>query len=70
VLGQHLLAGAAETLAVLLEAGQHDLVAGIHLGAAKARNVASAGIMLAWRLRERARGNQNEGNAPEKSGHR
>ena len=42
---QHFLAGLADPRAVLLQAGQHDLVAVIHIGAAKSRDVASAGIV-------------------------
>jgi hypothetical protein len=70
VFGQHLVAAAADALAVLLQTGQHDLVALAHLGAAQARDVAGTGIMLVRRLRERARGNQDKGNAVEKSAHR
>src|SRR4029077_18858246 len=61
---------AADALAVLLQTGQHDLVALAHLGAAQARDVAGTGIMLVRRLRERARGNQDKGNAIKESAHR
>ena len=42
---QRLLTALADTGAVLLQARQHDHVAVIHLGAAKARDVAGAGVM-------------------------
>ena len=54
VLRQHLLAAAAEALAVLLQAGEHDLIALAHLGAAEAADVARACIVLTRRLREGA----------------
>ena len=52
VLGQHLLARAAEVLAVLLQAGQDDLVALAYMSAAEARDVARAGIMFVHGLCE------------------
>ena len=58
VIGQHLLAGLAEPGAVLLQAGQHDLVAIIHLRTAKARDVTRAGVVPL--LRRRARGDQEQ----------
>ncbi len=45
VLGQDLVAGLREPGAVLLQAGQHDLIAFIHMGPAKSRDVARAGVM-------------------------
>ena len=45
--GQRLLTGLADAGAVLLQARQHDLVAVIHLGPAKPRDVAGAGVMAA-----------------------
>ena len=45
VFGQDLVAGLAEPGAVLLQAGQHDLIALIHMGAAEARHIARAGIV-------------------------
>src|SRR3979490_1454366 len=49
VIGQGLGAGSAEPAAVLLQAGQYDLVAVIHLRAAKTRNVPRTGIMALLR---------------------
>jgi hypothetical protein len=49
VAGQHLLTGLANAGAVLLQARQYDLVAVIHLGPAKPRHVAGAGIMALLR---------------------
>ena len=51
VAGQHLLARLAEPGAVLLQARQHDLVAVIEMGAAKARGVARAGVLALLLLR-------------------
>jgi hypothetical protein len=70
VLGQHLFAGAAEALAVLLQAGQDHLVALAHMGAAEAADIARAGVVLMRRLRERAGGDQDKGNSIKKSAHR
>jgi hypothetical protein len=46
VLVQNFHARLAEPGSVLLQASQHDLVALIHMGAAKPRDIARAGIML------------------------
>src|SRR5207237_6602143 len=56
VIGQHLVAGFRESRAVLLQAGEHDLVAVIHMRAAKARDVARAGVVSL--LRGGGRGQQ------------
>jgi hypothetical protein len=60
---QRLLAGLADPGAVLLQAGQYDLVSVVHLGPAKARDVARAGIfsLLPLLLRLGDRGDQNQG---------
>ena len=51
VVGERLLAGLAETAAMLLQAGQHDLIALAEMGAAEPRGIARAGIaplLLCW----------------------
>ena len=65
---QRLLAGLAEPRAVLLQAGQHHLIAVIEMRAAKARGVPRAGIMPLL-LRGRRRRDQNEWKSKKKSGH-
>jgi len=45
VIGQNLRAGATEPAAVLLQARQNDLVAVIHLSAAKTRDIPRARVM-------------------------
>src|SRR5581483_1313709 len=70
VFGQHLFAGAAEALAVLLQAGQHHLVALAHMGAAEAGHIARTGVVLMRSLCGRAGGDQDQGNAIKKSAHR
>jgi hypothetical protein len=67
VIGQYLCAGLAEAGAIFLEAGQHDLVAIIHVGAAEPRNVPRAGIVSL--LRRRGRSHQDKWNNEKKSGH-
>ena len=66
---QHLLAGLADLRAVLLQAGQHDLIAILHLRPAKPRDVARAGVMPRLLLRRGARGHQDQGNDEKKFGH-
>ena len=68
VIDQDLRAGLAEAGAVLLQTGQHGLVAVIHHGPAMARNVARAGVM-ALLLRRRRGSHHNERNDEKKSGH-
>ena len=46
VLCQDLEAGLAQPGTILLQAGQHDLIAFIHVSAAVARDIARAGIVL------------------------
>src|SRR5690349_7255407 len=70
VCGQRRLAGLAQPRAVLLQAGQHNHVAVIEMGAAEARGIARAGI-LALLLRRGAGGrDQDKRNRQNKSGHR
>ena len=58
---QRLLAGLAEPRAVLLQAGQHDLIAVIEMRAAKARRIPRAGIMpLLLRAKPPTRSEQAE----------
>ena len=45
VIRQHLLAGLGELAAILLQAGQHDLITFLHVRPAKPRDIARAGIM-------------------------
>ena len=60
---QHLLAALADLGAVLLQAGQNDLVAILHLRPAKSRDVPRAGVLpLFFLLRRRAGGHQDQGN--------
>jgi len=66
---QRLLTRLADAGAVLLQARQHDLVAVIHLGPAKPRNVAGAGVMARLLLRRSRRRHQNQWNNEKKSGH-
>jgi hypothetical protein len=51
VIRQHLVAAFAQPRAILLEAGEHSLVAIVHHGAAKARDVARAGVVSGLLLR-------------------
>src|SRR5881227_2064346 len=59
---QYLLAGLADLGAVLLQAGQHDLIAILHVRPAIPRNVARAGVMSLLLLRRSGRRDQNQGN--------
>jgi hypothetical protein len=68
VFGQYFLARLAQPGAVLLQAGQHGLIAFAHDGAAMTGNIAGAGVM-ALLLRRRPRGHQNKRNDEENSGH-
>jgi hypothetical protein len=68
VIGQNFRAGPAEPAAVLLEACQHDLVAVIHVRAAKPRNIPRAGVMPLL-LRRSHRSHQNEWEDEKESGH-
>jgi hypothetical protein len=68
VFGQNLLAGLAESLTVLLQARQHDVVAVIHMRAAKTRDIPRAGVMSLL-LRRRRRTQQNERKNKKKSRH-
>ena len=45
MIGQNFRAGATEPAAVLLQARQNDLVAVIHLSAAKTRDIPRAGVV-------------------------
>ena len=65
---QCLLAGLAEPRAVLLQAGQHHLIAVIEMRAAKARRIPRAGIMTLL-LRESRGRDQNKRKHEKKSGH-
>ena len=65
---QRLLAGLAEPRAVLLQAGQHHLIAVIEMRAAKARRIARAGVMPLL-LRVSRRRDQNKRKHEKKSGH-
>jgi hypothetical protein len=67
VVGQNLRAGVAQPGPVLLQARQHDLVAIIHLSAAKPRDIPRAGVMAL--LRRRRRGHQNKRHDEKNSGH-
>ena len=67
VVGQNLRAGVAQPGPVLLQARQHDLVAIIHLSAAKPRDIPRAGVMPL--LRRRRRGHQNKRHDENNSGH-
>jgi hypothetical protein len=59
---QDLVAALADPGAVLLQAGQHDLVAVIHDGAAVTDYVAGAGVVLALAyLRNSSRSKPNRG---------
>jgi hypothetical protein len=68
VTGQQLLAGPADPGAVLLQARQHDLIAVIHVGPAKTRDIPRAGV-TSLLLRRSARGHQQKRNDEKKSGH-
>jgi hypothetical protein len=68
VFGQDLVAGLGEPGAVLLQAGQHDLVAIIDMSPAEARNVARAGIVTGL-LRRHALDHQDKGNDEKNAGH-
>jgi hypothetical protein len=67
VIGHGLGAGPADPAAVLLQTPQHHLVAVIHLGAAKPRDVACTGIVAL--LRRRRRSHQNQWNNQNKPSH-
>jgi hypothetical protein len=67
VVGQGLGAGPADPAAVLLQTPQNHLVAVIHLGAAKPRDVARTGIVAL--LGRRRRSHQNQWNNENKPGH-
>jgi hypothetical protein len=69
VFGQNLRAGLAEPVTVLLQARQHDLIAVIHVRAAKTRDVPDAGVMSLPLLRRRHRSHENKRNNEKKSGH-
>jgi hypothetical protein len=69
VTGECLLAGFAEPRAVLLQAGQHHLIAVIEMRAAKARRIPRAGIMTLLLLRESRGRDQNKRKHENKSGH-
>jgi hypothetical protein len=60
VLGHHLVAGLADAMAVLPQALQHDRIAVIHDGAAKARDIAGTGVLARSLLRKRAGRNERE----------
>jgi hypothetical protein len=62
VLGHHLVASLADAMAVLPQALQHDRITVIHDGAAKARDIAGAGVLARSLLREGAGRNEREGN--------
>src|SRR5580692_10939448 len=75
VVGQHLVAGLAEAGAVLLQAGEHHLIAVIHDRAAVPRHVACAGVVAGLLLlrpgsrRQRGRSQNDKRNNQNKSGH-
>ena len=69
VLLQHLIAGAGDAGAVLLQAGQHGGIAGVHVSAAEAGDVARAGIMALLVLRGGSGSKHNERNDEKQSGH-
>ena len=72
VIGQRFRAGLAEPGTVLLQARQHDLVAVIHLGTAKTRDIPHTGIMPLLPLlllRRSSRGHQNKRNDKKEPGH-
>jgi hypothetical protein len=70
VRSQRRLARLAQLRAVLLQAGQHHLIAIIEVCAAKARSIAPAGILARPLLRRSAGGDdQNKGNREKKTGH-
>src|SRR3954453_13500778 len=66
---QRRLTRPGEPAAVLLQAGQHHLVAFVEMCAAITRGVAPAGILPLPLRRGTGGGNQNKGNDEEKSGH-
>jgi hypothetical protein len=68
VVGQHLVAGLGETGAMLLQARQHGLVAIIDHGAAKAGDVARAGV-VSHLLRSGIFGTNKKGNDDQKPDH-
>src|SRR4051794_19723400 len=68
VAGQRRLTGLADAGAVRLQAGQHDLVAVLHLRPAKSRHVAGAGIMPLL-LRRSGGCDQNQRNDEQDFGH-
>ena len=70
VIGQNLGAGLAQPRAVLLQAHQNDLVALVHMRAAKPRHIPRAARILPSALRRSCGGNEKEGNCEQKSGHR
>lgn len=67
MIGQYFRAGPAEPGAVLLQARQYDLVAVIHVSAAKPRDVPRTGIVPL--LRRRRRSHQNKRNDAKEFGH-
>ena len=70
MLDQDLVAGPLDVPAMLLQAGEHHLVAVIHDPAAQPHDVTRAGVVLApGGLCRRARGDQEEGNAAKKFRH-
>jgi hypothetical protein len=68
VSSQRRLAGLAQPRAILLQAGEHNHVAFIEMGAAKTRGIARAGI-LALLCRSARGDDQNKRNRKKKSGH-
>src|SRR3954470_2577638 len=66
---QHRLTGFADARAVLLQACQHDLVAFLHVRAAKPRDVAGAGVMSLLLLRLSRGCDQNQRNDEKDLGH-
>jgi hypothetical protein len=67
MIGQDLRAGPAQSATMFLQAGQNDLVAVIHLVAAKPRDVACTSIMPLLGRSLRCR--QNKSNDKKKPGH-
>jgi hypothetical protein len=60
VVDQDFVAGPGNALTILLQTGEHGLIAVIHDGPAKARNVARTSIVLMRSLRRRAERGQNK----------
>jgi hypothetical protein len=69
VVGQNFRAYLAETGAVLLQTFQNDLVAVIHVSAAKTRDIARAARIGPAALRRCGASDQNKRNDEKKSGH-